>query len=126
MTSTKEAATSATDAVREALAALDAALAAHAARSAAMRDRIAQVARERDAGRTYREIVAGEAGPLLVEMLTEATHALDTAGAVVRRAEASALYDEGLTMTAIAERFGVSRQRVSALLRDRRPSPDPA
>jgi DNA-binding transcriptional regulator LsrR (DeoR family) len=38
----------------------------------------------------------------------------------VRRAEARALYAEGLTMDQIAERFGVTRQRVSALLRKAR------
>jgi transcriptional regulator with XRE-family HTH domain len=43
--------------------------------------------------------------------------ALDTLGADVRRAEARALYEEGLTMEQIAEHFGVTRQRVSALLR---------
>ena len=38
----------------------------------------------------------------------------------MRRAEAHALYAEGLTMDQIAERFGVTLQRVSALLRKTR------
>ncbi|MFL5846860.1 MAG: helix-turn-helix domain-containing protein [Solirubrobacteraceae bacterium] len=91
--------------------------------SAAMEDRIERVARGRGAGRSYREIVETERGPLVVEMLTEAMHALETAGSVVRRAEARALHDEGMTMDEIAAAFGVTRQRVSALLREPRPSP---
>lgn len=112
-----------TDAVLQALDALDAALAENAGRWAAIRKRIARVARERDAGRGYREIVDDEPGQLLVEMLTEATNALESAGAVVRRAEARALHEEGMTMDQIAVAFGVTRQRVSALLREPRAAP---
>src|SRR5687768_17031123 len=111
------------DAVLEALEALDAALVAHVELSSRMRERITHVTAERDGGATYREIVEGEPGPLLVEMLTEASQSLDAAGAAVRRAETRALYDEGLTMEEIASRFHVSRQRVSALLREERRSP---
>lgn len=88
-----------------------------------MRERIADVIAARARGATYREIVELEPGPLLVEMLTEASKSLDAAGAAVRRAETRALYDEGLTMEEIAARFHVSRQRVSALLRHDRRSP---
>lgn len=88
-----------------------------------MRERVALIARERDAGRSYREIVAAEPGPLIVGMLTEASLELETAGAQVRRAEARALHDEGLTMDEIAGAFGVTRQRVSALLREPRSAP---
>jgi DNA-binding transcriptional regulator LsrR (DeoR family) len=52
-----------------------------------------------------------------VQLITESSKALDTCGASLRRAEAQALHDEGMTMDQIAEHFGVSRQRVSALLR---------
>ena len=38
---------------------------------------------------------------------------------MLRSAEERALYAEGLTMNQIVELFGVSRQRVSALLRAR-------
>ena len=68
-------------------------------------------------GASYADIVSSRDGPLLVHLLTESSAALDTSGATVRRAEAQALYREGLTMEQIAEHFGVSRQRVSALLR---------
>jgi transposase len=36
----------------------------------------------------------------------------------VRRTEARALHGEGMTMDEIAKLFGVTRQRISALLRD--------
>ena len=52
-----------------------------------------------------------------MSVLVVGSIALDTGGAGVRRAEARALYAEGLTMEQIAERFGVTRQRVSTLLR---------
>ena len=46
--------------------------------------------------------------------------ALVDAGSRLRRAEARALHVEGMTMEQIADLFGVTRQRVSALLkRDR-------
>ena len=65
---------------------------------------------------SYTELVAGGDGPLIVQLLTESSTALDSCGASVRRAEAKALYAEGLTMEQIAASFGVTRQRVSALL----------
>ena len=70
----------------------------------------------------HRADTNNEGGPeqtakrVIVRLLTESSAALDTAGANVRRAEAEALYAEGLTMEQIAENFGVTRQRVSALL----------
>ena len=68
-------------------------------------------------GRNYTEIVTDEARPLIVEVLNQNLDELVTSGARFRRAEAKALYDEGLTMERIAEIFGVTRQRVSALLK---------
>ena len=91
---------------------------ANARRMALIKRRIAEIRRQRSAGRSYREIVEATKGDLIVQLITEATQALDEFGARVRRAEALALYGEGMTMEEIAERFGVTRQRVSALLRD--------
>jgi DNA-binding NarL/FixJ family response regulator len=105
------------DAFLEALTALDAALADNQERMKSIKRRMAQLRRQRANGASYAEIVARRDGPLLVQLLTESSAALDTSGAIVRRAEAQALYAEGLTMDQIAEHFGVSRQRVSALLR---------
>jgi predicted XRE-type DNA-binding protein len=105
------------DAFLEALTALDAALADNQQRMKLIKRRIAQLRRLRASGASYADIVSSRDGPLLVQMLTESSVALDTSGAMVRRAEAHALYAEGLTMDQIAEHFGVSRQRVSVLLR---------
>jgi hypothetical protein len=66
---------------------------------------------------TYAEIAEREQRPFLVELLTMNLAALQSAGNVLRTVTARALRDEGLTMDRIAELFGVSRQRVSALLR---------
>jgi DNA-directed RNA polymerase specialized sigma24 family protein len=108
------------DAFLQALTALDQALADNQQRGKLIKKRIAQVRRLRANGTSYADIVSRRDGPLLVQLLTESSAALDTSGANVRRAEAQALYAEGLTMEQIAEHFGVSRQRVSALLRKAR------
>lgn len=105
------------DAFLRALTALEATLADNQERTRLIKKRIDQLRRLRAKGASYAEIVATRDGPLLVQLLTESSTALDTSGASVRRAEARALYAEGLTMDQIAEGFGVTRQRVSALLR---------
>ena len=105
------------DAFLDALTALESTLADNQKRTRLITKRIAQLRRMRANGASYAEIVSIKDGPLVVQLLTESSAALDTSGANVRRAEARALYAEGLTMDQIAERFGVTRQRVSALLR---------
>jgi hypothetical protein len=74
------------------------------------------MARQRAEGRTWRDIVQDEDGPLVVELMSESLGALIEAGARLRRAKARALYHDGVTMEAIAELFGVTRQRVSHLI----------
>jgi hypothetical protein len=101
----------------EALTALEDVLADNGRRASLIKQRIAQLRRLRAKDVPYAELVGNEHGPLIVHLLTESSAALDTSGASVRRAEAKALYAEGLTMEEIAKSFGVTRQRVSALLR---------
>ena len=108
------------DTFLEALTALESTLADNEQRTRLIRTRIAQLRRLRSQGAPYAEIVSIKDGPLVVQLLTESSAALDVSGASVRRAEARALYAEGLTMDQIAERFGVTRQRVSTLLRKTR------
>jgi hypothetical protein len=79
--------------------------------------RAQDIKRERAKGTAWREIVSEERRPLIVELLTQNLEALSTAGGQLRRMEAQALHKEGLTMDRIAELFGVSRQRISELLR---------
>ena len=69
-------------------------------------------------GRPYSELVASEPRPLVVERLTEVLEELSTASAAFRRSEARVLHEAGLSQEAIASFFGVTRQRVSALLRN--------
>ena len=97
---------------------LERALDANARRMAQIKRRIAEIRRQRSAGRSYREIVEATKGDLSVQLITEATQTLDEFGARVRRTEALTLYSEGMTMEEIAKKFGVTRQRVSALLRE--------
>jgi hypothetical protein len=83
-----------------------------------MRARISYLRRELTAGRPLGEVVTAEEPPLLVQLLTESATLLHTYGTRVRRTEARALHAEGMTMDEIAHLFGVSRQRVSALVRN--------
>ena len=62
-------------------------------------------------------IVTTEPTPRVVELLSQNMAALETSGANFRAAQARSLHDDGMTMGAIAELFGVTRQRISALLR---------
>jgi Homeodomain-like domain-containing protein len=105
------------DAFLQALTALEDVMADNDRRSALIRKRMARIRRARERGIPYSASVADEDGPLIVQLITESSTALDNCGANVRRAEAQALYQEGMTMERIAKYFGVTRQRVSALLR---------
>jgi hypothetical protein len=102
----------------DALAALDRALAANIERAHRMRRRIVELQETCAAGRPIKEIVPQEEAPLIVQMLTESAEALHLHGSRLRRTEARVLHREGLTMDRIALLFGVTRQRVSALLRE--------
>jgi DNA-directed RNA polymerase sigma subunit (sigma70/sigma32) len=103
----------------EALTALEDVIAENDKRATLIRKRMARIRKARARNVPYSDTVATEDGPLIVQLLTESSMALDTCGANVRRAEAQALHHEGMTMEQIAEHFGVTRQRVSALLRKR-------
>ena len=105
------------DAFLRALTALEEVIAENDRRAGLIKKRMARIRRARARGLQYSDTVSSEDGPLIVQLLTESSRALDTCGAGVRRAEAQALYDEGMTMDQIGEHFGVTRQRVSALLR---------
>ena len=78
--------------------------------------RAAHICRERERGLSYGEIVTAEVPPLIVELTRQSLDRLAQHGAQLRRVEARALYDEGMTMKHIAALFGVTRQRVSVLL----------
>jgi hypothetical protein len=105
-------------AFREALSELESALEVNAQRTRQMRRRIAQLRRALDTGRPLHEIVSAEEPPLIVQLLSESIATLHEHSTRTRRTEARALHSEGLTMDQIADLFGVTRQRISALLRE--------
>ena len=105
----------ATVALRE----LDEALQSSIAELTAARERVEKVLTDRMAGQSWRDIVSSEERPLVVESVTSVLDRLSAVGSRFRRAQAHALHREGLSMERVAALFGVTRQRVSALLRDR-------
>jgi predicted transcriptional regulator len=106
-----------TDEVMDALDGLIEAIERNIERNRLILRRAKEIKRSRARGLGYREIASVESKPLIVELITENLGRLTAAGTRFRRAEAAALYAEGATMEQIAELFGVTRQRVSALLR---------
>jgi len=84
---------------------------------ARMKQRITEIRSAQAAGRQLAEIVPAEDPPLLVQLLTQSADLLHSYGTTVRRTEAQALHSEGMTMEQIGKLFGVTRQRVSTLLR---------
>ena len=100
----------------DALQQLDDAADANTRRAEAIRARIGHLRDQLSRGRSVRDVVAEEDRPLIVELVTENMQTLESRGSAVRRAEAEALRAEGLTQQDVAELFGVTRQRISALL----------
>ena len=92
-------------------------------RIASIKRRIAEIQRQHSDGLSYTEIVEAAKPPLLVQLITESRQTLDGSGARFRRTQALSLHNEGMTMERIAEKFGVTRQRVSQLLREARRDP---
>ncbi|HVL96881.1 MAG TPA: hypothetical protein VM266_13570 [Solirubrobacteraceae bacterium] len=103
---------------------LERALDANEELTARMRQRMAAIRAGCASGRPLSEVIAVEKPPLIVQLLSESAALVQATGARVRRTEAHALYREGLTMDRIARLFGVTRQRVSALLREPAPPPE--
>ena len=79
--------------------------------------RAQQLLEQRRQGLPWFDIVTEENRPLIVESISSVLASLTSAGHVFRREQARALHDEGVSINRIAAMFGVSRQRISALLR---------
>lgn len=105
------------DPVLEALTSVVADLAANmeSSRAAIARARRMQELKER--GLSDREIVDKMGGSLVIELITNNIERLTGSGARLRQAQARALHAEGMTMQEVADLFGVTRQRISALIR---------
>lgn len=108
------------DALRMAMEAMVASIDDIDARLGPIRDRLTRALKLRDEGSSYSEMGSHLDGSPVIAMLGEVSEALIESAARLRRAAAFELYDEGMTMDQIAERFGVTRQRVSAILREAR------
>lgn len=79
--------------------------------------RIEEIREQRQSGLSYAEIAEGETGPPVVGLITTSLLALDQVGHSLRASGALALRREGVTTARIAQIFGVSRQRITHLLR---------
>lgn len=81
-----------------------------------IRQRIDDLRSQVASGTSIEQALANEPTPLIVELITENITALQNVGARLRWAEASILREEGMSAADIGRLFGVSRQRISALL----------
>lgn len=106
------------DPVLATLEELTAALRENSERNAYVLKRADDLRRRRSEGASWTELVNEGERPLIVELLTQNLTVLSTVGSRLRRLEAKALHDEGMSMERIASLFGVTRQRISELLRD--------
>jgi hypothetical protein len=87
--------------------------------------RLDQLRAGRAEGRSWRDLLGGERRPGALGLSVGILRRITEASGTLRRALAQGLRAEGASIPAIAAVFGVSHQRVSALLRnsDRRPPP---
>jgi hypothetical protein len=79
--------------------------------------RQATALRQRNASRSTKGKAEPFDGTALVRSVSALQQRLSDAASRLRRAQARRLHDEGLSTERIAELFGVTRQRISALLR---------
>ncbi len=100
----------------EVLHQLDDMAAANIARSKRIRARIRHLITRLEAGEPLPDILERAEEPLIPSLITENIEALHEVGSRLRKAEAAALRAHGYTMQRIANLFGVTRQRISALL----------
>ena len=103
----------------EALDELERAAAENAQRSREVGERAALMRTKMLDGASAHTLIEQEDRPRMVELLSSNMEVLKTAGTEFRVAQAEALRAEGATIEAIGELFGVTRQRISALLRQR-------
>jgi hypothetical protein len=80
--------------------------------------RAALIRTRRESGISYSVIVPDEIPPLIVERTRESVNELVEAAGRLQRAEARALYAEGMSMDRIGSLFGVTRQRIADFVRE--------
>ncbi len=104
-----------------ALDAMEAAARENAARSKEIQNRVRRLRTAVAKGRPVAEQLTATSGPLSVELISRNFEVLQDVGSTFRYALARALREEGLTIQAVADLFGVTRQRISALLKHQGP-----
>jgi hypothetical protein len=82
------------------------------------RERAENLLEGRRSGRPWLELVNRESRPLIVERISTVLAVLSAAGHSWRREQATALQGEQVSINRIAALFGVTRQRISALLKE--------
>jgi hypothetical protein len=107
------------DAATQALTDLVAAIDDCVERLLGARERAERLLTEREQGISWLDIVTRESRPLVVESISTVMATLARAGSTFRREQAHALQTEQVSINRIATLFGVTRQRISALLRER-------
>ncbi len=88
-------------------------------RGTTIQSRVRWMREQLDDGVPVSDVVEAETSPRVVALITTNKEALEGAGSELRASLALALREDGLTLAQIAELFGVTRQRISALLRQR-------
>jgi hypothetical protein len=83
------------------------------------RQRAETLLQERLSGSSWLDIVGRQPRPLIVERISSVLSGLASAGHAWRREQAAALQREQVSINRIAAMFGVTRQRISALLKER-------
>jgi hypothetical protein len=103
-----------TDPVLEAMASAADALRTFCDHSVEILEAFDRAAALRAGGSTYRQIAPEE--PLFVDFSSGPFRELYEALSALRRKQARALYDEGMTMAQLGRLLGVTRQRIAVLL----------
>jgi hypothetical protein len=117
-----DAAGSSTDSVLTAIAGAVGALRRFSDHTTEILDAFERAAETRETGASYRQIAEDE--PLFVEFSSGAFRELYDALSLLRRTQARALYEEGMTMAQLGRLLGVTRQRIAVLLSGKRKQPD--
>lgn len=81
--------------------------------------RARSMSRQRRLGRSWSEILRRQRQPGILALLTRSARRLQEVGGRFRYALGRALVDEGLSTRQVAKEFGVSHQRISAMLNRR-------
>lgn len=83
--------------------------------------RVRRLRDSRAGGRSWQDVLARDSQPATLHLSARVLRGMTEASGVLRRTLARGLRADGATVPEIAERFGVSHQRISTLLRRREP-----